>query len=131
MLRLYRVKVCVVACVAAAAPSLLLPGLASAQAAPPRALTVTVTDKTGGVVTGLRREAFVVLDGGRAREIVSFASGDMPTTVGVLLDASASFVTTRREYVREALWRASSRAATLRTSSSSSPSTRVRNCSRG
>ena len=100
-----RVKVRVVACVAAAALSLLLTARVAAQAAPTRELTVTVTDKEGGLVTGLRREAFTVLDGGRPREIVSFASGDMPATVGVLLDASASFGTTRREFVREALAR--------------------------
>jgi Ca-activated chloride channel family protein len=100
-----RIKVCVVACVVAAAVSLLAPARASAQSAPPRALTVTVTDKQGGLVTGLQREAFTVLDGGRPSEIVSFAAGDMPATVGVLLDASASMSTTRREYVRAALSR--------------------------
>jgi Ca-activated chloride channel family protein len=105
MLTPRRVKVCVVACAAAAALSLLLPARVAAQGAPARALTVTVTDKEGGLVTGLGREAFTVLDGGRPREILSFASGDMPATVGVLLDASASMVTARRESVREALAR--------------------------
>jgi Ca-activated chloride channel family protein len=84
-----RVRVCLVAC-AAAALSLLTPAHVSAQSAPPRALTVTVTDRNGGLVTGLARKAFTVLDGGRPSEIVSFAAGDMPATVGILLDASAS-----------------------------------------
>jgi Ca-activated chloride channel family protein len=101
-----RVKVRAAACVAASALALLLlPARAAAQAAPPRALTVTVTDKKGGLVTGLEREAFTVLDGGRPSEIVSFASGDMPATVGVVLDASASFSTKRLGFVREALLR--------------------------
>jgi Ca-activated chloride channel homolog len=103
----YRVKVRAVARVAASAFALLLllPARAPAQAASPRALTVTVTDRQGGLITGLPREAFIVLDGGRPSEILSFASGDMPATVGVLLDASASFDTTRRVYVRAALAR--------------------------
>jgi len=99
----YRVKVRAAACVAAAALSLLLPAPASAQAAPPRALTVTVTDKQGGLVTRLEREAFTVLDGGRPSEIVSFAAGDMPATVGVLLDASASMGTARLGFVKAAV----------------------------
>ena len=79
-----RVRARLVACAAAAALSLFtLPGSASAQAAPPRTLYVTVTDTNGGWVTGLGREAFTVLDGGRPSEIVSFAAGDMPATVGV------------------------------------------------
>ena len=101
-----RVKVCGAACVVAAALFLLLaPMRISAQAAPPRALTVTVTDKKGGLVTGLARESFTVLDGGRPSEILSFDAGDMPATVGVLLDASGSFSTARLELVREALTR--------------------------
>ena len=106
MLTPLRVKACLVACVAAL--SLLAPTRASAQAerrAPPRALTVTVTDKKGGLVTGLQREAFTVLDGGRPSEIVSFAAGDMPATVGVLLDASGSFATARAGLIREAMLR--------------------------
>ena len=98
-----RFKVRAAACVAAAALFSLAPARASAQAAPPRSLTVTVTDKKGGLVTGLGREAFTVLDGGRPSEIVSFASGDMPATVGVLLDASASMGTAQLGFVREAL----------------------------
>ncbi|HEX7314446.1 MAG TPA: VWA domain-containing protein [Pyrinomonadaceae bacterium] len=100
-----RVKVRVAACVVAVALPLLAPARASAQAAPPRALTVTVTDKKGGLVTGLPRESFTVLDGGRPSEILSFASGDMPATVGVLLDVSGSFNPTRVGLVREALKR--------------------------
>lgn len=105
MLTPCRVKVGAVACAAAAALSLLLPARAAAQAAPARELTVTVTDKEGGLVTGLGREAFTVLDGGRPSEILSFASGDMPATVGVLLDASGSMGTARREFVRGAMAR--------------------------
>ena len=99
-----RVRVCLVAC-AAAALFLLMPAHVSAQSAPPRALTVTVTDKQGGLVTGLARESFTVLDGGRPSEIVSFASGDMPATVGVLLDASASISMTRIGFIKAAVTR--------------------------
>ena len=105
MLTPYRVKVRAAACIAVAAMSLLLPALASAQAAPPRALTVTVMDKQGGLVTGLEREAFTVLDGGRPSEIVSFTSGDMPATVGVLLDASGSVFYGRAGFIRESVRR--------------------------
>jgi Ca-activated chloride channel family protein len=98
-----RVRLCLVAC--AAGLFLLTSTHVSAQSAPPRALTVTVTDKKGGLVTGLPREAFTVLDGGRPSEIVSFTSGDMPATVGVLLDASASMSTARLGLIRAAVMR--------------------------
>lgn len=98
-----RVKVSFVACAAAAA-ALLLSARAPAQttrtavsaaAPPPRAVTVTVTDSKGAMLTGLGRESFTVLDGGRPSELVSFESGDMPATVGVLLDASGSMTAGR------------------------------------
>ena len=94
------VRACLVAC--AAALSLLVPARVAAQAVPPRTLTVTVTDKKGGYVMGLGREAFTVLDGGRPSEIVSFESGDMPATVGVLLDASGSMTAGRESKLRRA-----------------------------
>ncbi|MBV9925216.1 MAG: VWA domain-containing protein [Acidobacteria bacterium] len=72
---------------------------------PPRNLTVTVTDKKGGLITGLTREAFTVLDGGRPSEVVSFAAGDAPATVGLLLDASGSANVARRGLVKTALTR--------------------------
>ncbi|MFL6257241.1 MAG: VWA domain-containing protein [Pyrinomonadaceae bacterium] len=99
-------RLCLIAC--AAGFFLLTSTRASAQAerpAPPRALTVTVMDKKGGLVTGLARESFTVLDGGRPSEIVSFASGDSPATVGVLLDASASMSTKRLGFIRAAVTR--------------------------
>jgi Ca-activated chloride channel homolog len=89
MPRLRRVKVTLVA----AAASLLLSAQAPAQAvrtAPPREFVVTVTDKKGSLFMGLGRDSFTVLDGGQPSGIVSFESGDMPATVGVLLDASGS-----------------------------------------
>lgn len=97
-----RVKVSLVACAAAAA-SLLTFSQATAQTArqaPPRALTVTVTDGKGAMLTGLGRESFTVFDGGEPSEIVSFASGDMPATVGVLLDASGSMSSRESGLVR-------------------------------
>ena len=56
-----RVKVRVVACVAAAALCLLLPRLISAQVPPLRALTVTVTDKSGRAIL----EELAGMSGGR------------------------------------------------------------------
>lgn len=105
MLTPRRIKVCVLVCVAAAL-SLRAHVLVSAQAPPPRVLTVTVTDKQGEPLKGLTRESFTVLDGGRPSEIISFESGDMPATVGVLLDASGSFGGGKRlALVREAVRR--------------------------
>src|SRR5947209_7520595 len=59
---------------------------------PPHTLAVTVTDEKGEYIVGLRPETFTVLDGGQQSEIVSFVVGDMPATVGILLDASGSML---------------------------------------
>lgn len=53
-------------------------------------LTVTVTNPRGEFVMGLGEKDFVVTAGGRAREVAYARGGDVPASVGVLLDASAS-----------------------------------------
>ena len=121
------VRASLVACAAAAAPLGAAPGRPAAaqdpaqvtqastaapaprpapRPAPAHTLTVTVTDEKGRHLTGLSPESFTLLDGGRPREIVSFAGGDVPATVGVLLDASGSMLGGNRSArVREALLR--------------------------
>ena len=50
-----------------------------------------VTDRDGNPVSDLGREAFTVREEGRERELAAFNSGaEMPLTVGVAVDASAS-----------------------------------------
>lgn len=56
---------------------------------PLQQLYVTVT-RGPGRVTGLAREEFRVLDGGRAQQLVTFEGGDAPLTAVLLVDASES-----------------------------------------
>ena len=51
-------------------------------------VTITITDKSGRYVGGLRKEQITVLDQERPQEIVSFAKADVPVSVGFLFDAS-------------------------------------------
>lgn len=60
-------------------------------------LPVTVVDHDGGFVTGLRRENFTVYDNGEPQPIEFFASDDLPVTVGLVIDCSASMQTKRAE----------------------------------
>ena len=60
-------------------------------------LPVTVVDPDGGFVTGLRQENFIVYDNGEPRHIEFFASDDLPVTVGLVIDCSASMQTKRTE----------------------------------
>jgi len=51
-------------------------------------LTLTITDKTGRYVSGLRKEQITVLDQERPQEIISLEKKDRPVSVGFLVDAS-------------------------------------------
>ena len=51
---------------------------------------VTVVGAKGGYVIGLTKENFSVWEGKAAREINYFSSGDLPASVGILLDVSGS-----------------------------------------
>ncbi len=51
---------------------------------------VQVTDRDNRAITGLRREDFVLREGGKVREIRNFASEEMPVDLLFLLDVSGS-----------------------------------------
>jgi VWFA-related protein len=51
-------------------------------------LTLTITDKSGRYVGGLRKEQITVLDQERPQEIINFTKTDLPVSVGFLFDAS-------------------------------------------
>lgn len=51
---------------------------------------VTVTDRNGKTVNGLRREDFTIFDEHVPEQIVSFAGDDSPCSVGLVLDTSGS-----------------------------------------
>ena len=53
-------------------------------------LHVSVVDGRAGFVSGLPREAFVVREDGRPREIAFFENEDTPVSVGLVIDNSAS-----------------------------------------
>jgi Ca-activated chloride channel family protein len=53
-------------------------------------LSVTVVDRKGALVTGLRQDAFLVYDNGEQRPIEFFTSEDAPVTVGLVIDTSGS-----------------------------------------
>jgi Ca-activated chloride channel family protein len=53
-------------------------------------LTVTVVDRQGALVPGLRREDFTVYDNGERQTIEFFTSEDQPATIGLLVDSSGS-----------------------------------------
>ena len=51
---------------------------------------VSVTDPLGRLVTGLERENFSVFEDGVEQEVVDFSSQDVPVSIGVIFDMSAS-----------------------------------------
>lgn len=63
-------------------------GQTSQDPAAPVRVTLTITDKSGRYVGGLRKEQITVLDQDRPQEIVSFTKADVPISVGFLFDAS-------------------------------------------
>jgi Ca-activated chloride channel family protein len=60
-------------------------------------LPVTVVDPEGGFVTSLRQEHFTVYDNGQPQHIEFFSSDDLPVTVGLVIDCSASMQSKRTE----------------------------------
>ena len=75
-----------------------IPAQEREQTAPPRlsirtdlvTLPVTVVDAEGRFVTGLGREQFTVYDDGEPQPIEFFTSEDLPLTIGLVVDSSAS-----------------------------------------
>jgi len=55
-------------------------------------ITSTVTDKNGNYVTDLKKEDFRVYEDGVLQGITYFNSGDVPVSVGILLDTSGSMI---------------------------------------
>ncbi len=53
-------------------------------------LHVTVTDRRGGLVTGLGQDAFRVFEDGRRQPIALFRNDDVPVSMGLLVDNSGS-----------------------------------------
>ena len=53
-------------------------------------LPVTVTDRTGRLVTDLSRERFNVYDEGRLQSISAFTSEDIPVSIALVIDDSGS-----------------------------------------
>jgi VWFA-related protein len=53
-------------------------------------LHVTVRDKKGAYVGGLKQDAFNVIEDGRAQTVSLFTDSDTPATIGLLIDSSGS-----------------------------------------
>lgn len=69
-------------------------------------LTVTVKDERGLYVDGLPRSALTITENRNPLEIISFSADDLPMSIGVLFDTSASMSGLRKEgiaVVKEAL----------------------------
>jgi VWFA-related protein len=60
-------------------------------------LPVTVVDRQGALVSGLRREHFTVYDNGEQQTIQFFTSEDLPATIGLVIDSSGSMRGRREE----------------------------------
>jgi Ca-activated chloride channel family protein len=58
-------------------------------------LDVSVKDNKGGLVEGLSKENFSVFENGRRQPITVFGRGDVPVTVGILVDESRSMTSKR------------------------------------
>jgi len=58
-------------------------------------LQVTVREKSGAYVEGLRQDAFSVVEDGQAQTVRLFSDADTPVTVGLLVDSSASMHASR------------------------------------
>jgi Ca-activated chloride channel family protein len=66
------------------------------------ALDVSVKDKNGGLVGGLSRDNFKVLENGVPQKITVFADNDLPVSVGILVDESRSMTPKRVEVLAAA-----------------------------
>lgn len=66
-------------------------------------LDVSVHDPKGGFVKGLTKDDFRVFDDGKQQEIRDFAAGDIPVTVGLIVDESLSMRPKRAEVLTAAL----------------------------
>jgi VWFA-related protein len=65
-------------------------------------LDVSVKDQGGGFVAGLSKDNFAVFENGAAQPITVFEAGDVPVTVGLLVDESHSMTPKRADVLRAA-----------------------------
>lgn len=68
-------------------------------------VAVTVTDKDGRHIDGLKKDAFTVYDEGRRQEITFFSDADAPASISIVLDTSESMSGDKFGRAREALAR--------------------------
>jgi Ca-activated chloride channel homolog len=66
-------------------------------------LDVSVRDSDGGFVSGLPKDAFTIVEDGRAQTITQFANQDIPVTMGLVVDNSGSMRPKKPEVVTAAL----------------------------
>jgi VWFA-related protein len=66
-------------------------------------LQATVSDKTGGFVSGLQKENFRVFEDGVPQEIRVFQHEDVPVAVGLIVDNSGSMSPKRKDVTAAAL----------------------------
>ena len=66
-------------------------------------VNVTVTDRSGRFVSGLRQEDFIVYDDTREQEITHFSAERVPVSLGIALDTSGSMAGEKIESARGAL----------------------------
>src|SRR5436853_2992683 len=66
-------------------------------------LDVSVDDRAGGFVSGLKKQNFRLLENGHSQPISVFASEDVPVTVGILVDESYSMTPKRAEALTAAM----------------------------
>jgi len=68
-------------------------------------VTVTVADRNGRFISGLKQEDFTVLDDGESQEIVNFSAQRVPVSLGLVLDVSASMTPEKLTAARIAIKR--------------------------
>src|SRR5579883_2447903 len=95
----------------------LLAAMCSAQEGPPEkvpettfkvgtdlvALNVSVFDASGKVIKGLPKSAFTVMENGVKQDITVFRQEDVPVSLGLIIDNSASMANKRERVVSSAL----------------------------
>jgi VWFA-related protein len=89
-----------------------LPPLVSAQETPEFTihssvervlLDVSVKDARGGFIRGLGKDNFRIFEDGKPQEVSEFAAGDIPVTVGIVVDQSWSMAPKQAEVLTAAL----------------------------
>ncbi len=66
-------------------------------------LRINVTNRSGGPVSTLRQDDFIVYEDGRPQPISFFSNEDVPVTVGLVIDNSSSMGTKRYQVITAAL----------------------------